>query len=105
MGGTSLDHRIKYRIEIVFRIIAILFGVLGMSVEEVSDEFITFYKEVFADTTLSKVQRSLKLEKAVLNLLERHNISPDTKLFRGAPARPTTKTYVSLRSRLNVRFQ
>lgn len=76
----------------LFSIIAILFGVLGMTVEEASQEFIIIYADVFGDATLSQVERSLKLEKVIQNLLERHQIPPDTTLLREAPSGSTTRT-------------
>jgi hypothetical protein len=68
---------------LLYRVIAVLLGRLGLTVEEAIKEFMDFVIMVFSeddDAEPDDAFRSSKLEEAIKRTLAQHGLPPDTRL-------------------------
>lgn len=68
---------------IYFSIIITLLSRLRLSIEDTIEEFITIWAAVFANSTMTPVERSQKLRSMLKDLLRRKGFDEDLKFFAG----------------------
>jgi hypothetical protein len=87
-------YQTKYATEQGARVIAILLGVLGLSVDDTVDAFLRLCKEMSLGDELDPHLRSERLESATETLLQKIGVSEESRLLGDLTLGEGCKVYV-----------
>lgn len=82
----------------VFSILATLLSEFGMTAEEAHKELVNIHKVVFTDPDNDREARSLRLERAIEDLMKRKGFPADTPFMKTDAEDPSCRVYAFLDS-------